>query len=162
MDIANKTISTQFLNIIIRGNHGQTEIVMQYWGLWSSATCVTTSCRNYSFASPTHRTNQSLDNFELSAPIMVDSSPDHNTYASKMVGLVHTLVRKTFPMPVVHTITSIAKAKWNPGIITKRDVLPGVKPQTTASTSPCWSRNPMVVLKDSFYYQTPSLLSRST
>ena len=30
MDITNKAISTQFLNIIIRTNHGQTEIVMQY------------------------------------------------------------------------------------------------------------------------------------
>jgi hypothetical protein len=34
---------------------------MQYGGLRSSATCVTTSCSNDSFASPTHITNQSLD-----------------------------------------------------------------------------------------------------
>jgi hypothetical protein len=44
-------ISTKFLNIIIRTNHGQTEIVMQYGGLRSSITCVTTSCSNDSFAS---------------------------------------------------------------------------------------------------------------
>jgi len=31
---------------------------MQYGGLRSSVTCVTTSCSNDSFASPTHRTNQ--------------------------------------------------------------------------------------------------------
>jgi hypothetical protein len=61
MGITNKAISTKFLNIIIRTNHGQTEIVMQYGGLRSSVTCVTTSCSNDSFASPTHRTNQSLD-----------------------------------------------------------------------------------------------------
>jgi hypothetical protein len=41
MDIANNAISTKFLNIIIRTNHGQTEIVMQYGGLRSSVTCVT-------------------------------------------------------------------------------------------------------------------------
>jgi hypothetical protein len=61
MGITNKAISTKFLNIIIRTNHGQTEIIMQYGGLWSSVMCVTTSCSNDSFASPTHRTNQSLD-----------------------------------------------------------------------------------------------------
>jgi hypothetical protein len=49
------------LNIIIRTNHGQTEIVMQYGSLRSSVTCVTTSCSNDSFVSPTHRTTQSLD-----------------------------------------------------------------------------------------------------
>ena len=47
----------------------------------------------------------SLNNFK----IMTNSSPDHNTSVSKTVGLVHTLVRKTFPTPAVHTITSIAK-----------------------------------------------------
>ena len=62
MDITNKAISTKFLNIIIRTNHGQTEIVMQHGGLRSSVTCVTTSCSNDSLTSPTHRTNQSLDN----------------------------------------------------------------------------------------------------
>ena len=61
MGIANKAISTKFRNIIIRTNHGQIETVMQYGGLWSSETCVITSCSNDSFASPTHRTNQSLD-----------------------------------------------------------------------------------------------------
>ena len=61
MGITNKAISTKFLNIIIRANHGQTEIVMQYGGLRSSVTSVTNSCSNDSFASPTHRTNQSLD-----------------------------------------------------------------------------------------------------
>ena len=61
MGIANKTISTTFLNIIIRTNHGQTYIVMQYGGLWRSVMCVTTSCSNGSFASPTHRTTQSLN-----------------------------------------------------------------------------------------------------
>jgi hypothetical protein len=78
----------------------------------------------------------SLNNFQLSATIMTNSSPDHDTSASKTVGLVHTLVRKTFPMPAVHTITSIAKAKWKSGFITKKDVLPGVKPPTTVSMSP--------------------------
>jgi hypothetical protein len=53
----------------------------------------------------------SLNNFELSATIMKHSSPDHNTSASKTVGLVHTLVRKKFPTPAVNTITSIAKTK---------------------------------------------------
>jgi hypothetical protein len=61
MGITNKAISATFLNIIIRTNHGQTEIVMQYGGLQSSVTCVTTSCNNDNFASLTHRTNQSLD-----------------------------------------------------------------------------------------------------
>ena len=61
MGIAKKVISTKFLNIIIRTNHGQTECVMQYGGLRSSVTCVVTSCSNDSFASSTHRTNQSLD-----------------------------------------------------------------------------------------------------
>ena len=61
MGITNKAISAKFLNIIIRTNHGQTEIVMQYGGLRNSVTCVTTSSSNDSFASPTHRTNQSLD-----------------------------------------------------------------------------------------------------
>ena len=61
MGITNKAISTKFLNIIIRTNHGQTEIVMQYGVLRSSETCVTISCSNHRFASPTHRTNQSLD-----------------------------------------------------------------------------------------------------
>jgi predicted type IV restriction endonuclease len=53
----------------------------------------------------------SLNKFKLSATIMTTSSSDHNTSASKTVGLVHTLVRKTFPTPAVHTITSIAKTK---------------------------------------------------
>jgi hypothetical protein len=53
----------------------------------------------------------SLNNFGLSANTMTNSSPDHNTSASKTVGLVHTLVRKMFPTPAVNTITSIAKTK---------------------------------------------------
>jgi hypothetical protein len=61
MGIAHKAISAKFLNIIIRTNHGQTDIVMQYGGLRSSVTCVTTSCSNDSLASSMHRTNQSLD-----------------------------------------------------------------------------------------------------
>ena len=61
MDIANKAISTKFLNIITRTKHGQTESFMQYGCLRISVTCMTTSCSNDSFASPTHRTNQSLD-----------------------------------------------------------------------------------------------------
>ena len=61
MGITNKTISIKFLNIIIRPNHGQTEIVMQYGGLQSSVTCMTTFCSKDSLISPTHRTNQSLD-----------------------------------------------------------------------------------------------------
>ena len=52
----------------------------------------------------------SLNNFEWSVT-MTNSSPDNNTSASKTVGLVHTLVRKMFPMSAVHMITSIAKAK---------------------------------------------------
>jgi hypothetical protein len=32
----------------------------------------------------------SLNNCELSATIMTNSRPDHNTSVSKMVGLVHT------------------------------------------------------------------------
>jgi hypothetical protein len=43
----------------------------------------------------------SLNNFELSATIMTNFSPDHSASASKTV-------RKTFPTPVVYTITSIA------------------------------------------------------
>jgi hypothetical protein len=61
MSITNKAITTQFLNIIIRKSHGQTEIIIQYGGLRSSVMCVTTSCSNDSFASPTHIPNQSLD-----------------------------------------------------------------------------------------------------
>jgi hypothetical protein len=59
MNITNKAISTKFLNIISRTNHVHTEIIIQYGGLRSSVTCVTSSCSNVSFASPTHRTNQS-------------------------------------------------------------------------------------------------------
>jgi hypothetical protein len=89
MEIINKAISTKFLNIIIRTNHGQTEIVMQYGGLRSSVTCVTTSCSNDSFASPTHRTNQSLDKccstraqVRHTAPIMfpMDFDGDEHVY----------------------------------------------------------------------------------
>ena len=61
MGITTKAISTTFLNIIIRINHRQTEIIVQYGGLRCSVTCVTTSCSNDSFASPTLRTSQSLD-----------------------------------------------------------------------------------------------------
>ena len=61
MGIANEAISTKFLNIIIRTNHAQTQIVMQYGGLRSSVTGVSTSCSNDNFASPTHRTSESLD-----------------------------------------------------------------------------------------------------
>jgi hypothetical protein len=38
------------------------------------------------------RLHCSLNNFELRATIMTNSSPDHNTSASKMVGLVHAMV----------------------------------------------------------------------
>jgi hypothetical protein len=61
MSITDTAISTQFLNIIIRTYHGQTEIIMKYGGLRGLVSCVTTSCSNDSFASPTHITNQSLD-----------------------------------------------------------------------------------------------------
>ena len=61
MSITNKAITTLFVNIIIRTSHGQTEIIIQYGGLRSSVMCVTTSCSNDSFASPTHIPNQSLD-----------------------------------------------------------------------------------------------------
>ena len=74
----------------------------------------------------------SLNNCELSATIMTNSCADHNTSASKMVGLVHTLVHKTFHTLAVHTITSIAKTKWKSGFVTKKDVLPGVKPPSLA------------------------------
>ena len=53
----------------------------------------------------------SLINFQLSAIIMKNFSLDHNTSASKTVGLVHTLVRKKFHTPAINTITSIAKMK---------------------------------------------------
>ena len=53
----------------------------------------------------------SLSNFELSATIMTNFIPDHYTSTSKTVGRVHTLVRKMFSTPAVHTITSIAKTK---------------------------------------------------
>jgi hypothetical protein len=43
-----------------------------------------------------------MHNFELSATTY------HNTSGSKTVGLVHTLVCRTFPIPAVHTMTSIA------------------------------------------------------
>ena len=39
----------------------------------------------------------SMNNFELSATIVTNSSPDHNTSASKTVELVHTLVLKHSP-----------------------------------------------------------------
>jgi hypothetical protein len=70
MGITNNAISTKSLNIIIRTNHGQTEIVMQYGGLRSSVTCVTTSCSNDSFAFLTHRTNQSLDKGVCDVPLV--------------------------------------------------------------------------------------------
>jgi hypothetical protein len=57
----------------------------------------------------------SLNNFELSATIMTNSSPGHSTSASKTIGLVHTLVRKTFPTPAVHTI-SPSQCEVNIGI----------------------------------------------
>ena len=52
-----------------------------------------------------------LNNFELSATIMTNSSSDHKTSVSKTGGLVHTLVRKTFSTPAVHRISSIGKTK---------------------------------------------------
>jgi hypothetical protein len=52
-----------------------------------------------------------LNNFELSATIMTNYSPDHNTSASKTVGFVHALVCKTFPTSALHTITFNAKTK---------------------------------------------------
>jgi hypothetical protein len=67
--------------------------------------------RNKNIASVFYGIQCSLNNFELRATIMTNSIPDHNTSAFKTVGLVHTLVRKTFPMPAVHTIRSIAKTK---------------------------------------------------
>jgi hypothetical protein len=45
----------------------------------------------------------SLNKLELSATNMTHFTPDDNTSASKTVGLVHTLVRKTFPTPAVNT-----------------------------------------------------------
>jgi hypothetical protein len=52
--------------------------------------------------------------------------PNHNTSSSQLVGLLHTLVHKTFPTSAVHTITSIAKPKWKSEFITKNAELPGV------------------------------------
>jgi hypothetical protein len=51
------------LNIfyIEKKNRQESYNLDSYGGLLSSVTCVTTSCINDSFASPTHRTNQSLD-----------------------------------------------------------------------------------------------------
>jgi hypothetical protein len=43
---------------------------------------------------------------------------------------------KRSPTSAVYAITSIAKTKWKSGFITKKDVLPCVKPPTTACTSP--------------------------
>jgi hypothetical protein len=67
--------------------------------------------RNKNIASVFYGIQCSLNNFELRATIMTNSSPDHNTSAFKTVGLVHTPVRKTFPTPAVYTITPIAKTK---------------------------------------------------
>ena len=78
----------------------------------------------------------SLGNFELSMTIVINSSSDHNTSASKTVRLLYTLVRKTFPTSAVHTITFIAKAKQTSGLIIKKYVLTAVKPATTMYTSP--------------------------
>jgi hypothetical protein len=102
-----------------------------------------------------------LNIFELSATIMTNSSPDHNTSASKTIGLVHTLVRKTFPTTAVYTITFITKTKWRSGFIAKKDVLPGVKPSTTARTSPGYSPGPKFrrLLDHVFYGQCPQPLS---
>jgi hypothetical protein len=61
MGMTNKAISTKCVNIIIRTYHGQTDIVIQYGCLRSSVMCVSTSCSNDSFASPTYTTKQSLD-----------------------------------------------------------------------------------------------------
>jgi len=103
----------------------------------------------------------SLNNCELSATMMTNSSPDHNTSTSKTVGLVNTLVRKTFPTLVVHMITSIAKMKCKSGFVTEKDELPGVKAPTTACTSPGLSRDHMVLFKDWSYHRTPSYESRN-
>jgi hypothetical protein len=100
-----------------------------------------------------------LHNFELSAswqiPVQTITLPP-----PKLSGLIHTLVHKMFPTPVVHTITSIAKTKWKSGFITKKDVLPGVKSPTTVCTSPCL-RSPMALFKDWPHNRTPSSESRS-
>jgi len=55
MDITNKAKSKQFLNIIIRTNHGQTEIVMQYGGLWSSVTFAATTASHLRRIEPINR-----------------------------------------------------------------------------------------------------------
>jgi hypothetical protein len=80
--------------------------------------------------------------------------PAHTTFASTMVRFVHTLVRKIFPTPSVHTF--IAKAKWKQEFITKKDVLPGVKPPTTACASPDYSRGHMPLFKDWSNHRIPS------
>ena len=70
------------------------------------------------------------NNFELSATIMANSSPDHNTSATQ-----NDRTRITFPTATVHTIKFIAKAKWKSEFITKKDVLPDVKPPRTVYRS---------------------------
>jgi hypothetical protein len=69
----------------------------------------------------------SLNNFELSATIMPNSSPDHNTSASKTVGLVHTLVCKTFysGMSLCHmsTIMSQLCHCWNSHVIEQYTII---------------------------------------
>jgi hypothetical protein len=113
MIIANKEISTTFLKIIIRTYHGQTEIVMQpalSSDLSPIELCVMNSVDVFAI-DKIYRKHYRMNNFELSATIMTNSTPDHNTSAAKTVGLVHILVCKAFPTPAVHTITSIAKTK---------------------------------------------------
>ena len=52
--------------------------------------------------------------------------------------------------------------RWSEVKITKKDVLPGVKPPTTAFTSPCQFRGPMALFSDWSYHRTPSSESTFT
>ena len=131
-------------------------LALLFWKMWSKFCCCSKgrTIRIKNIVSVFYGFQCSLNNLELSTTIMTNSSPDHNTSASKTVGLIHTLVRKTFPTPAVHTITSIANTKWKSGFITK-DVLLGVKPPTTVCTSPSLSRGPMALFKGWSYERSP-------
>ena len=64
-------------------------LALSCWKTWSKFRC----SRTKNIVSVFYGIQCSLNNFELSATIMTNSTPDPNTSASKVVGLVHTLVR---------------------------------------------------------------------
>ena len=63
-------------------------LVLSCWKMWSTF---------WSWILSSYGIQCSLSNFELIATIMTNTSPDHNSFASKTVGLVHTLVVKRSP-----------------------------------------------------------------